>query len=384
MILNNFYIVVIIWICFYIECRSQDVFIANGKSNINNNEKYLKDSLFTYTWDGSWRNFRKYSFDYIGGSFSGYTFFTWSVPGWVTNGEKKLEIEHDKYGNVLKEIYDSDTFTYTYNLRNSVIEKISYYNYKYSRIIYNYDSNNRLVDSTIFKRVDNLFTDPWKNLSNYKYIYDLKDNPQEEYISLWDEAINGWISTFKSVYNIDKNKKISSFITYKYDKHFNDWVIESKDTNVYNIHGRIETITTFQYDDFKEVWIPAYLETFTYDLFGNEIRYLRQVHDYLLDIWLNSYKRECYYSLHQIVSSNLDELNNKIVVYPNPARDFINIHDLPLNSEFLLYGTNGIIYLKSKLNNANSRLDLKFLPIGTYFIKSIDKNSKIYFKFVKI
>ena len=109
----------------------------------------------------------------------------------------------------------------------------------------------------------------------------------------------------------------------------------------------------------------------------------------------NPYKNISYYRLKQVdfdggfsfsnmVSMNLREkINNQIEIYPNPANDFVNIECESTIKNIIIYNAIGQMIKTFPIGNNNStRLDIKNLNEGLYFIHVSTENGLILKKIV--
>jgi hypothetical protein len=71
----------------------------------------------------------------------------------------------------------------------------------------------------------------------------------------------------------------------------------------------------------------------------------------------------------------------KIKVYPNPAKDILNIEGLPDNATAEIYSINGKLLLNEAINN--QQIDIRSLAYGMYFIKLSSAQGSVVRKFVK-
>ena len=55
----------------------------------------------------------------------------------------------------------------------------------------------------------------------------------------------------------------------------------------------------------------------------------------------------------------------KIAIYPNPAKDFVNINTNSKVSKVTVFGTDG----KQLLEDSNSKINVSKLPAGVYLLK---------------
>ncbi len=85
----------------------------------------------------------------------------------------------------------------------------------------------------------------------------------------------------------------------------------------------------------------------------------------------------------QVLSNESFELNNKIVIYPNPANDFINLNSNFIINKIEIQDLNGRIVSTENHNSENIVLDINQLSKGIYLIKVQTENGFSIKKFVK-
>jgi PKD repeat protein len=85
------------------------------------------------------------------------------------------------------------------------------------------------------------------------------------------------------------------------------------------------------------------------------------------------------------ITSLQDDLENDIVVYPNPAKNYIRISNLPLNSTVHLYNSN-MQQVKLVNNEGSSNVEINFneLSSGVYFCKVTSESSVLLIKKIVI
>lgn len=76
---------------------------------------------------------------------------------------------------------------------------------------------------------------------------------------------------------------------------------------------------------------------------------------------------------------NITEFSDKILIYPNPAKNFINfeIRNDKI-AKLIIYNSTG----KAYESDENQIIDISKFPTGTYFVKIITESGKIYFESV--
>lgn len=60
-----------------------------------------------------------------------------------------------------------------------------------------------------------------------------------------------------------------------------------------------------------------------------------------------------------------------IVVYPNPAKDFLNLRNVPDGSQLQLHSLDGKLLLSERSKGTNTVLDIAAFPVGHYLLKVI-------------
>ncbi|GAA4950417.1 hypothetical protein GCM10023314_24660 [Algibacter agarivorans] len=94
---------------------------------------------------------------------------------------------------------------------------------------------------------------------------------------------------------------------------------------------------------------------------------------------LNNPESNCYNAL----STVKNELE-KIKVYPNPTKDFINFDNLPVKSKLVISNIHGAIVKTIETVSKKQTINIRDLKSGIYFISSGGANSTFTKKIVKI
>ena len=82
-------------------------------------------------------------------------------------------------------------------------------------------------------------------------------------------------------------------------------------------------------------------------------------------------------------TSNIEVINNKITIYPNPTKNYININykDIQLTDDIKLFDKSGKeVKCKFKIENNVVQINLSFLAKGVYYIYLRDKNDVYHSK----
>ncbi len=82
-----------------------------------------------------------------------------------------------------------------------------------------------------------------------------------------------------------------------------------------------------------------------------------------------------------------NQIDNKLLVYPNPVKNVLNVNYSNSSNEFLqkleIIGIDGKMVLSTRLNNENANIPVMFLSKGIYFCRLFVGNSVITTKFIK-
>ncbi len=91
------------------------------------------------------------------------------------------------------------------------------------------------------------------------------------------------------------------------------------------------------------------------------------------------------FSENMFVGTNQLSTNSNSLIYPNPAKDFITIQSPTKNEDiaYKIYNLNGILLKEGELNQKESRISVKELPKGMYFIEIYINGEKSTQKWIK-
>ncbi|MDQ5929648.1 MAG: hypothetical protein QG594_1428 [Bacteroidota bacterium] len=70
-----------------------------------------------------------------------------------------------------------------------------------------------------------------------------------------------------------------------------------------------------------------------------------------------------------VLSLNSNTPQDSTVVYPNPTNNFITIQNAPLDKNYAIYDSKGILVDQNKIKNTDTKIDLSTLTNGIYTIK---------------
>jgi len=331
-------------------------------ANQSNQEVYQLDSIFSKDVNGASVNKAKYAYD--------------------SNGNQTLYEEYiwDKTNNKLIGNVKSVS---TYNSNSKITLKVNY----------SWDGTN------------NVWIENWKGESNY----DSNGNVTLEIVSFWDAINNIWKGNSKMEYTSDSNGNRTLRLSYSWDATNNIWKGSYKYERTYDINGNETLYVSYAWDATKNVWIGSYKYERTYDINGNETLDVSYNWDATNNIWKGTTKYEYnydsngnkaqriyftfssewvlgyistyFYSLKNIAAvSNPSSIN--IHIYPNPAKNELQITGLTEPSKFSLFDLNGKSLMSKNIIN-NEVISISTLSKGIYIVRLKTSEGSIISKLIK-
>ncbi len=83
------------------------------------------------------------------------------------------------------------------------------------------------------------------------------------------------------------------------------------------------------------------------------------------------------------LSASIEELNNKLSIYPNPSNNLIMVDNIEGESSYSVFSIEGKIVLKGSLSVVSNSIDISKLENGTYSIVVINEGTSLINSFVK-
>lgn len=294
-------------------------------------------------------------------------------------------------------IYETGYFYEYFPNQNIIYRKLwNYKTNKYDDLNYKYvqdlNHNNNIILKSNYKYDENV---GWILVDSYaNYIYDDKDNLITELRTYIDGSTIKNVSKTNFIYN--ENNQIESKVYQIYSTFYEDWVNETKNLYIYDEKGNITQEITQKWNIGWKRWID---DTKTVTIIDNNIdlenlRSSPKIDKKILKIsrfknfsvdnpkW--ELQNESNYHYSQKLVSSIEDFNEQdLTIYPNPAKDFLNLGTHKNKSfNLIIFDLNGNIVLE--LNDfVDELLDISKLNKGTYFllIEGIEIQKSI--KFIK-
>jgi hypothetical protein len=121
-----------------------------------------------------------------------------------------------------------------------------------------------------------------------------------------------------------------------------------------------------------------------YDRFTNKTTDIRKNKKYTFDMGagVNQWGNNRFELILNKTTTGVEDLaqkiaNTKLLVYPNPATDVLNININNANfknSEVVVYNISGAEVLKTNMANSNAQINIETLSNGIYFVKVTNQN----------
>lgn len=183
----------------------------------------------------------------------------------------------------------------------------------------------------------------------------------------------------QNTYTYDATGNPTSAVTQTWNNSNSTWINLQKQTNTYTgtklIGGTMQfwNSTTLAWNS------PVTQFVYSYDSMGNQTNVLFQTWDSNASTFTNNNRTDYFYSC-TTNTTGIQEYNKNAFesVYPNPARDVLNIK-LQSEAAIEIYSVTGQLLIKSEASKIH-RVNVSALPSGIYFIR--DKNGASA-KFVK-
>lgn len=266
------------------------------------------------------------------------------------------------------------------------------------REFYNYNAEN-LVD-TVHTQYWNTNEEAWFYSYRYRYYYNAQMNLVEEY-SDWANGLEETFSLFQRIsYSRFEDEKTLIKITQYYDS--GSWLSSWRDYHFLNELQLSDSILFQQWNTTEMMWDTTVMDLwlFDYNASGKMTEFITQsiyIHpanvrrqayyydenDMLLESlvqdwshadssWWN--KNKCSYPTTPVVTGVFENQNSddeQLIIYPNPANDFIEIqsdqHE-ELFGKISIFNTRGQLVKESVFHKGN-KISVEGIPPGIYLVQ---------------
>jgi hypothetical protein len=314
-------------------------FVLSHKSESSCNSTGQLDSIMFYDWDpviGNWEIASRWISTYDSDNILILSMnYNWDATAnqWINS--QKTDVGHDSSGNL--------TMRLTYNWDNNISQWIK-------------------TDSLVL--AFNGFGD-FTMMAQYN----------------WDVIADRWIGIWKTEEIYDGQRHIVTSLNYQWNSNNNQWVYDYKSDESYDANGNVVLDLLYTYDILNNKWIPNSKSEYYYE--ENGLQYLRIFSSFNNDYWFLGSKYYYYNSVHVLTDLVNPATAGSLVIYPNPAKEWINIQSKdPLTNGIQLYNHKGQFLKSVNIEPGLNTIHISNLESGLYFIKILSKPSETY-KFIK-
>jgi hypothetical protein len=303
--------------------------------------------------------------------------------------ESRDVYEYDDYANLIMH-----TQYYFYEDLDSLIASRVY---KYQ---YDFSSNLLYYVYSIWDDDNNI----WENQTKEEYEYDANNRNTIKELYRWNE--DSWSGKDKIVYTYDADTIIT--INYTWDDEDNNWMAESKEESCGEYNQGHYLKHYYEVNELTRTWDGTYGYESYWDEYGINTSNLEHCWDEVVDNWyvciselcsvdysvagdyiiwaedspykidesqyweclndetdLTLYQNEIYYYTTLSTNSNSIISDSELVVFPNPASDYLEIDNAKEYSSIKIFNTNGNVVLNDIIT-ANQIIDISILKEGIY------------------
>jgi len=243
------------------------------------------------------------------------------------------------------------------------------------------------------------------------YAYDSLNNLTNERVMLYNN--NAWVNSNNTLYHFDEMSREILYLTQIWDTNLNLWKHQTKYVTEYSEGTKR---TSYNWDDGIQDWIPLSEQTSAYKDNSNTIWWGKSwdassndwigfwSHEYILNVEFNVVMKHAYSSKNSegeewnlntvkyyyynginVFQSASNELMKSIVLFPNPATDFVNVmQQTPKIIDLKVFNLSGQLLVQSKLSGTNNPVNISTFNKGTYIFIVSDGATSKSFKIMKL
>jgi hypothetical protein len=298
--------------------------------------------------------------------------FGWKDTYWELN--RRTENGYDTLGNLTFTIHYMGIFGI---LNNS------------TRYLFTFDSLNNRVNIRLFLFNNN----QWNNERNTSYQFDDMNRNILILEEKWNANDNEWNNERKILMeyeDVEKSaKKITALSTknsfFNWNSTSQEWIPDYESTNVLNEIGLSEEWWGKSWETNSETWRNFYKYSYNWNI-ENRLMLLQvnSTKNSEAEDWNANSKKYYYYNGINVFQSVSSELLKTVVLFPNPATDFVNVmQQTPKNINLKVFNLSGQLLVQSKLSGTNNPVNISSFNKGTYIFIVSDDTTSQSFKIMK-
>lgn len=370
----------------------------------------LLSSIREYYDGNSWKNDRGENYEYdSNNNLTATIHLNWSDDAWRISDKgtytynasnKVIEILSQTYDFITNTFENADKETYTYTAGKPT--EIVFYVWNGSiwvndyKIVITYNANN-LPETALSYTFNGT---QWVNDGRNTFAYNGNNKIST---SVTEELIDAqWVNSYKSLYTYNVNNKLTSERGANWDDFNTIWVEIDRTDYVLDANGNRISKTIDQndyrykdeytYDSFNQMssFANPFKDKTGVDYFTEDFPYVNKVqveNGFSYNTQNSSYELSSrttynYNTANSLSTKTIEKGNATIAVYPNPTHDYLNIQN-ESNAENDIITVTDLTGKKVLELNKTTKIDVRNLAKGMYFLGIISGNNKETTKFIK-
>ncbi len=227
-----------------------------------------------------------------------------------------------------------------------------------------YDTNGRLKHSF---RDYGFAWDQWNKNIKTSYTYNLQGLPIKFVQERWNSDSNQWEINAKELNTYNASGNILENVRLELEEAF--WVNKEKTSSNYNSSGYLSSKVFYAWDELVNEWIFKNEREYTYNSDFSEMQILYSYQHHITGEIIESSRSTYFYSAPLDL---IEEQFKPIIMYPNPAKDLVNIKlKNTISTKITLADISGRVVQIINLEEGQEeyQIDISAYSSGIYFIE---------------
>lgn len=217
----------------------------------------------------------------------------------------------------------------------------------------------------------------WRNETKEERTYNSKGLLTSNAFYNWNLNQQKWIGTFRNDISFDNNGNDTLSVNYIWDTANDSWLQRNKQVISYNAKENPVREFIYQWNTPLKRWDHRASILYEYD--ANDNIALKST--VFIDNPTFNFTENYFYS--KKANSSVDENSQeKIQIYPNPAKNYIHIKGLTGIAKVQIFNQNGQLIFINNITE-NQSIPVSSFSKGIYFIRIETDSCKSMFKFIK-
>jgi hypothetical protein len=316
-------------------------------------------------WKGDWKNI--YIFDEFDLLQEEINFWWWNtVNNW--SEERKKYYYYDDGNNNTETVWYYRTNVYDENL------------YKYLRFTYEYDQNTNLLEEIKYYYIS--YVDSWREATRITNDFDTDGNVIETVFHVFrDDHPENWFATETENFEYNSFGMNTFHLKTSRVPYEEEWQNISKSYFEYDEQQKPLIQTSYYWSHIENEWAGSGKIILTYDELYRLEKYEYFTWDMVNKDWILNYYYITFYSGTLYIPQ--DPFFNAVNIFPNPAKDKLNISGLTHESIISVFDLNGRLLIREKSSSESNIIDVSNFQSSIYILEVRNGNTVQSIKFLK-